>query len=373
MNKRVLFVANSAWFTGFNAPYIAWFKSRGWTVDNASPGLEFGEPDNQYDVCIQRSPYSLKNFTAYRQLKKLIDENDYDLIHCHTPMGSVLARLAARSARKRGTKIIYTAHGFHFYKGAPKFNWLFYFPVERLLAHYTDTLVTLNMEDYERARKFKMAKRYIEHIDGVGVNLNRFHPRGESVRNEYRESLNIGKDDFVLLYTAQFAHDKNHRALIAQIPAIMERIPSLKVVFAGSGPMMEPAKTQVARLGLEEVVRFLGRRYDVEMLCNMADLHVSTSLREGLCVSNIEAAASGLPLVVTDIRGHREVCIDGVNGFLFDRHHPEQLVEHVCRFYEDRDLLKKISQQNVQDAKRFSVENIVKVMESIYRKTLELD
>ena len=351
---------------------MAWFKSQGWTVDNASPGIESGEVDHQYDVCIQRSPYSLKNIAAYRALKKLIDDNDYDLIHCHTPMGSILARLAGRAARKRGTKIIYTAHGFHFYDGAPRKNWLLYYPVERLMAKYSDTLITINGEDYDRARRYGMYCHRVYHVDGVGVNLDRFYPRGESVRQNYREQLRMNSEDFVILYTAQFAPDKNHRALIAQIPTLLSHIPHLKVVFAGSGPMMEAAKSQVSALGLKEVVRFLGRRYDVEMLCNMADIHVSTSLREGLCVSNIEAAASGLPLVVTDIRGHREVCIDGVNGFLFNKKHPEELVQHVVRLWEDEALRKTISKQNVRDAQRFSVNKIIEVMAGIYKETLEL-
>lgn len=369
--KRVLFVANSDWFSNFNAPYMAWFKSQGWMVDNASPGIESGEVDHQYDVCIQRTPYSLKNFTAYRQLKRIIYENEYDLIHCHTPMGGFLARLAGRVARKRGTKIVYTAHGFHFFDGASLLNWLVYFPVERMMAKYSDTLVTINQEDYDRARRYGMYRSRVCYINGVGVNLARFFPRGETVRNSYREQLRIGKDDFVLLYIAQFAPDKNHRSLIAQMPALLEHIPTLKVVFAGSGPMMKSAKAQVHKLGLKENVRFLGRRYDVEMLCNMADLHVSTSLREGLCISNIEAAASGLPLVVTDIRGHCEVCIDGVNGFLFNKRHPEELVEHVCRLYDDAELRHTISRQNVRDAQRFSVEKSVEVMANIYKETLE--
>ncbi|MBP3227870.1 MAG: glycosyltransferase [Bacteroidaceae bacterium] len=369
--KRVLFVANSDWFSNFNAPYMAWFKNQGWMVDNASPGIEAGEVDHQYDVCIQRSPYSLKNFTAYRQLKRLIDANDYDLIHCHTPMGSILARLAGRAARRRGTKIIYTAHGFHFYKGAPWLNWAVYFPIERFMSRYTDTLVTINREDYDRARRYAMYEERVFHIDGVGVNLGRFYPRGESERVAYREQLRLGREDFVLLYTAQFAPDKNHRALIRQLPALLEHIPELKVVFAGSGPMMDPAKSLVTQLGLKEQVRFLGRRYDVEMLCAMSDLHVSPSIREGQGLSNIEAMASGLPIVVADNRGHREVCVDGVNGFLFDYKHPEEMVPLITRLYDDTALRRQISRQNVQDAKRFSVDHIVEVMAKIYKETLE--
>ena len=146
--KRVLFVANHKGFSKFNAPYMEWFKKQGWIVDNASPGIEVGIVDNQFDIEIQRAPFSLKNIKAYIKLKEIIKCNNYDIIHVHTPMGAFLGRLASIKARKNGAKVVYTAHGFHFFDGAPLKNWVIYYSIEKILARFTDTLVTINMEDY---------------------------------------------------------------------------------------------------------------------------------------------------------------------------------------------------------------------------------
>lgn len=153
--KKILFISNTANFSKFNLPYMRWFKEQNWQVDYCSAGEEHVlDCDNQYTISIARSPFSFKNFKAYKELKELLEQNNYDILHCHTPMGGVIGRLAARKLWKAGKiKIIYTAHGFHFYKGAPLINWILYYPMEKWLSHYTDTLVTINEEDYERAKK----------------------------------------------------------------------------------------------------------------------------------------------------------------------------------------------------------------------------
>ena len=152
--KKILFVSNSANFSKFNLPYMKWFKNEGWQVDYCSAGEEIVQNcDNQFSISIARSPFNLRNIMAYKELKKILYENSYDIIHCHTPMGGVLARLAAKKLwKKHQVKIIYTAHGFHFYKGAPLLNWLVYYPVEKYLSHFTDIIVTINEEDYEKAK-----------------------------------------------------------------------------------------------------------------------------------------------------------------------------------------------------------------------------
>lgn len=152
---KILFLSNTANFSKFNRPYMQWFKQQGWQVDYASAGEEnVLDCDNQFTISIARSPFSFKNFAAFRQLKKMLEENQYQVLHCHTPMGGVIGRLAAQKLHKEGKiKVIYTAHGFHFYKGAPLINWLLYFPMEKYLARCTDVIVTINEEDYERARK----------------------------------------------------------------------------------------------------------------------------------------------------------------------------------------------------------------------------
>ena len=153
--KKILFLSNTANFSKFNRPYMRWFREQGWQVDYCSAGEEnVLDCDNQYAISIARSPFSLKNIKALKELKKLLIDNQYDILHCHTPMGGVIGRLAAKKLWKNGNiKVIYTAHGFHFYKGAPLLNWLLYYPMEKWLSHCTDVIVTINEEDYERAKK----------------------------------------------------------------------------------------------------------------------------------------------------------------------------------------------------------------------------
>ena len=153
---------------------MKWFKEQGWEVHVAASGnMNLPYVDQKFDIPIQRSPLVIKNIQAYQDLNVLINEHQYEIIHCHTPMGGVLARLAARNARKNGTKVIYTAHGFHFCKGAPITNWLLYYPIEKILASFTDCLITINQEDYQLATK-RFKTKQIEHVNGVGVNIEEF-------------------------------------------------------------------------------------------------------------------------------------------------------------------------------------------------------
>lgn len=370
--KKVLFVANHKGFSKFNAPYMAWFKNLGWQVDNASPGIEVGEVDNQYDIPIERSPFSFKNFKAISQLKKIIDKNSYDIIHVHTPMGSVVGRIAAMAAKKKGTKIIYTAHGFHFFKGAPIINWLVYYPIERILAPLTDVLVTINHEDYERAKKLKLASVKICHIDGVGVNLERFRPYPEEERISIRKSLGLDSNDFVALYTAQFIGRKNHSFIIKNLSQIVSKIPNFKLVLAGNGPDLEECKELAKKNGVEDHILFLGGRSDIPDLCGMADIYISSSLQEGLAISNIEAMAAGCPLVLSDVRGQRDVCEDGRNGFTFNFNEPEKFINSIYKLFSQRELSNTISQNNLQDVEKYNVNNSVKEMGKIYQMTMDL-
>jgi glycosyltransferase EpsD len=364
--KKVLFIANHKGFSKFNAPYFDWFKSQGWVVDNASPGIEVGNVDHQYDVDIQRSPFSLKNIKAYKELKYIIDKGNYDIIHVHTPMGAALGRLASISARKNGSKVIYTAHGFHFFKGAPLKNWLIFYPVELLLSTYTDALVTINNEDYERSLKLHLAHNNVFHIDGVGVNLNRFKPLSVQERIAIRKSLAINDSDFVILYIAQFIKRKNHSFIIKCIPDIVKRIPNAKFVFAGAGETYETSKYLASQLGVGQYTMFLGGRSDIPNLCGMADVHLSASTQEGLAIGNIEAMACGCSLVLSNIRGHKEVCISGRNGDLFNLNSSSELVECLVKISSNKEKQASYFRNNIDDVKKFSIDIAINKMAKIY-------
>lgn len=371
--KKVIFVTNTAGFSKFNAPFMQWLKEQGWRVDNAAPGIEIGNIDNQYDIPIERSPFSRKNIKAYRLLKEILNNNTYDIIHCHTAVGGLIARLAGiRTRKKNNTKIIYTAHGFHFFKGAPLKYWLLFFPMELILSKLTDVLITINEEDYQLAMKYKMAKYKVYKIDGVGISLDRFMPLNKNERNEKRKNLfQIKETDFVLLYTAQFIVRKNHVLLIKSIPNIIKKIPNLVVIFAGNGDTFEESKRLAKELKIDQYIKFLGGRKDIEILCGISDIHVATSLQEGQGINNIEAMACGCPIVVSNIRGHKDVCKNHINGFLFNLKTPEEMEEAIIKLYEDKILFNTISENNKKEVEKYSVKKAVESMGRIYLESLK--
>jgi glycosyltransferase EpsD len=319
MSNKVLFCATVDFhFQAFHLPYMKWFKEQGWEVHVAASGsMELPYVDQKYNISIQRSPFHMGNMKAYRELKTVIDENKYNIIHCHTPMGGVLARLAARKARKQGTKVIYTAHGFHFCKGAPPVNWLFYYPIEKTLARYTDCLITINQEDYQLATQHFKAKR-VEHVHGVGINTENFKPANEKEKIHLKKSFGYHPDDFLLFYAAEFNKNKNQQFLLQSLALIKDEIPHAKLLLAGKGPLLENCRELAANLGIFHMVEFLGYRNDLQKIVPMCDVAVASSLREGLPVNIMEAMACGLPVVALDNRGHRELVHNNKNGWVID-------------------------------------------------------
>ena len=319
MSNKVLFCATVDFhFQAFHLPYMKWFKEQGWEVHVAASGnMKLPYVDQKYNISIQRSPFHMGNMKAYRELKTVINENKYNIIHCHTPMGGVLARLAARKARKQGTKVIYTAHGFHFCKGAPPVNWLLYYPIEKTLARYTDCLITINQEDYQLATQHFKAKR-IEHVHGVGINTENFKPANEKEKIHLKKSFGYCPDDFLLFYAAEFNKNKNQQLLLQSLALIKDEIPHAKLLLAGKGPLLENCRELAANLGIFHMVEFLGYRNDLQKIVPMCDVAVASSLREGLPVNIMEAMACGLPVVALDNRGHRELVHNNKNGWVID-------------------------------------------------------
>ncbi|MCA1061460.1 glycosyltransferase family 4 protein [Rossellomorea aquimaris] len=317
MVHSILFCATVDYhFKAFHLPYMKWFKEQGWEVHVAASGeIELPYVDKKFTIPIQRSPFSLTNITAYQELKDIIDLQQYRMIHCHTPMGGVLARLAARGARKNGTKVIYTAHGFHFCEGAPIQNWMLYYPIEKMLSQYTDCLITINEEDYTLAKQ-RFHIPTIEHVHGVGVNTETFQPISEKDKEERKKSFGYQPDDFLLFYAAEFNRNKNQQLLLRALAHIKEEVPHAKLLLAGEGILQNTCKELAKRLEVEHMVHFLGFRKDIPEILPMCDVAVASSLREGLPVNIMEAMACGLPVVASVNRGHRELVKEHQNGWI---------------------------------------------------------
>ncbi len=263
-----------------------------------------------YQIDFDRNVLSTKNIQAYKQVKQLIKENKYNIIHIHSPIGGVCGRLAARKERKNGTKVIYTAHGFHFFKGAPAKNWLIYYPVEKWLSKYTDCLITINEEDYNLAKK-KFKAKNVEYVPGIGVDENKFNfEMSREERNELRKSLGINEDDFVFIQVGELNNNKNQIMTIEAIKELVKENNKIKLLLVGIGDLKEYYENKIKEYNLEKSVFLLGYRNDVPKLLKISDVLISTSKREGLPVNILEAMFAGLPIIATNCRGNRDLVPD---------------------------------------------------------------
>ena len=374
--KKVLFVATVVrlHLNTFHKPYIKWFHDQGWQVDVASRN-DYDNPedcvipycDNHYDLPFERSPFKSENLKAYKELKKIIETEEYDIIHCHTPVGGVLTRLAANKMRKSGkTKILYTAHGFHFYKGSPFLNWAVYYPIEKLLSRRTDMLITMNQEDYEVAKTFKANSA--EYVNGVGLDLSKYVVLSTNEKNNVREKLGLKENDIFAITVGNLIKRKNHSFLLKAVKkAENER---LHLFICGDGECYDELKNEADYLGINNNVHFLGFRNDVNQLCGAADLFLFSSVQEGLPVSVMEAMAVGLPVIAFDIRGNKELIDNGEGGYLVDASDLDSFVECMNRCSNSPKLISEMKAHNLKKIQSFGIEEVVNQMSVLYKRLM---
>jgi glycosyltransferase EpsD len=346
---------------------MEWFAKQNWEVHVAANGnsnLPFVH--KKYRIPIERSPFHLGNLRAYRALKSIIAENHYDIIHCHTPLGGVLARLASRKVRKRGTKVLYTAHGFHFCKGASLLSWLIYYPVEKSLARVTDCLITINEEDYGLAKRKRFNAGRIERVHGVGVDTDQFRPMSPAERIMSRQRFGFEPEHFLMFYAAEFNKNKNHQFLIHALAVVLAEAPEARLLLAGEGPLLEDCRKLAERLGVRQAVHFLGFREDIAELLPMCDAAVSSSLREGLPVNIIEAMCCGLPIVAVRNRGHRELVADRENGFLVAPDQVHEFARCLLELYRSPELCRKMGGESLRRVRQYSLKQVEPEMVKIY-------
>lgn len=282
----------------------------------------------------------------------------------------VMTRLAAREERKRGLKLIYMAHGFHFYKGAPLKNWLLYYPVEWVCAHWTDVLITINKEDYARAKKHMHAE-WIEYIPGVGVDTKGFsaHLLTKDERLAKRRELAIPADSFVLFSVGELQSRKNHKVVIDALAELQN--PNITYLIAGEGELHETYQKLIIEKGLSDSVRLLGYRSDINVLCGVADCLVHPSVREGLGIAALEGMASGLPLISAKINGILDYTEDGKTGCCVDPHSVEAMKAAITKMYTDSSFREACGKHNIDVARAFSIEESLQAMKRIYCKDME--
>lgn len=356
----------------FNIPNIELLQSLGYSVDVAAdfttPGTITAERAENlktrlnsmgvrvFDIAIPRSLNPKAIRSAYKQVKALLKKESYKLLHCHSPIGGAIARRAAKGERKKGLRVIYTAHGFHFFDGAPLKNWLVFYPVEKWLSRYTDVLITINEEDYERATKRFKAKQTV-YVPGVGVDLNRFNCQIMD-REEKREQLGLKNNEKIILSVGELSANKNHEVVIEAIGKLQD--PSIHYFIAGRGELGEKLRKKAEQQQVN--LHLLGFRTDINELIQACDLFVFPSLREGLPVALMEAMASGAVCLASNIRGNRDLL-----------QNPDYRVESgdVAGWREKIETVlssdnSAVVEDNLRRIKAFSAERVKEKMEEIY-------
>ncbi len=368
--KKILVVASSYYCMRiFLLPHLRHLVEKGWTVhvSSANDGEAVPYAHKQIDIPICRSPFRCDNLKAVKVLAKHIENERYDIVHCHTPIGAMVARLAARKARRSlGTKVIYTTHGLHFYKDAPLKNWLLYYTAEKAISPLTDAIITINEEDRSQAARYFPSIKQQFKISGIGYDAERFKRLDLSRRDELRREYGYDANDFICVYLARFCDGKNHQFLLSNMPATIARIPNVKYIFLGEGETIEKCQKLASAVGVQDKVRFEGFKTDITDCLAIADVGISSSEVEGLGMGLIEEMYAKLPVLASDVRGHRELIEDGKNGLLFPLDDAQQYIRRLEALCNDPQLRKRLGEYASQNIDCYRVENVIKEMDAIY-------
>lgn len=369
MSKKVLLTATvQSHIAQFHKPLAKMLHDNGYEVyvaarDNLveKNGLKIDFADKVFDVPFERSPISPKNLKAYKKVKNIINNGDYDFIHTNTPAASVFTRLAAREARKKGTTVIYTAHGFHFYNGAPKKNWLLYYPIEKFCARFTDKLITITEEDYVLStNKFK-TNTY--HIHGVGANSSKFFVLSDEEKTQVREELGISNDVRVVVNVGELLPNKNQRTAILAMKKVINNYPKAKLFIAGNGPELDNLINLVKENDLENNVEFLGYTLELNKYNNIAECSVACSFREGLPLNVMEAMLCKNAVVVSNNRGHRELVEDGTTGFIVEVTDIDAFADRIIKVLDNPSVYAKSA---LEKAQLFTDKSVYNELEKVY-------
>ena len=305
---------------------------------------------------------------AYKQIDELRKNNHYDIVHAHMPISSFLTRLVFRKERKNGTKVMYTAHGFHFFKDAPFINWLLYYPIEYIASYWTDTLILINKEDYALA-KSKMHAKEVVYTPGIGVDVQRFS-NAKANKTSILKGINIPGNNFILLSVGELINKKNQVSMIEAMHKLNNKNISLLIV--GIGEDEKKLRELINKYNLQDNIKLLGYRKDVEKLCKITDAFIHIPTREGLGIAPLEAMAAGLPIIASDLNGIKDYAVNNVTGINVNPRSIEQIANAINKVYTDEKFRKECSKNNKEIVKKFSKEESKKVIEKVYKNVTKI-
>lgn len=314
-----------------------------------------------YELNCSRNLNPINILRTVSQIDSLVKSKKYDIVHCHSPIASFCTRIACKKYRKKGLSVIYTAHGFHFYKNASLKKWLLFYPPEKICAKWTDFLITINTDDYKLALS-KLKAKHICYVPGVGINLNRFETKDDS--SYIRKSLKINNDDFVMLTIGELNENKNQTLIINAISEL--GLDKIHYLIVGNGAKKDELINLSKIKSVDKQVHVLGYRNDVEQLLNESDVFVFPSLREGLSVSIMESMGSATPVICSDIRGNRDLIVNEKGGFLCRPNDIREFEDAIMKLYNSRNLREQMGSFNKERVKLFSEDEVFSKIDEIY-------
>lgn len=376
MPKLLIATTVPSTFNAFLMPYVQHFRSLGWRVDGLSCAISKDERcrqafDQVWDVDWSRNPIDPRNFIGKpHRIRKLVEREEYDLVHVHTPVAAFVTRFALRGVRMKGVKVVYTAHGFHFHAGGSSLKNALFLALEKAAARWTDALVVINREDEQAANRHRfLPPNRVRYMPGIGVDTAVLRP--EAVSPEavaaVRLELGLAAEDRLLLMIAEFNPGKRHRETLQAFARLGRS--DVHLAFAGLGPLETKMQSLARELGVEERVRFLGWRSDIPALIRASVATLLPSEREGLPRSVMESLALGVAVVGTDIRGIRDLLVDG-GGLLVPVGDVERLAAAMATLVDRPDVAAAMGRQGREQVIAFDVRGVVKLHEALYYEVL---
>lgn len=370
--KKVLYVTTvSRTINAFLIPHINMLLDNGYEVHCACSIDKPVDKELQrrgvkiFEVPFSRNPLGIGNIKAFIKLEELQRINDYDIVHVHTPIAAIYGRLLKLNFPS--LRIIYTAHGYHFLKGGSKLGWIIYYPIEKIMAKFTDVTININKEDYEITKeKLKHKKCYL--LNGVGLDLDKYKKLSSKEIQEKRKEFGIKDKDFVVLMIAEINKNKNHIQLINAMDILKDKYPNIKVLCIGDGTLKESLEKQIILRNLQNNIFMLGYRLDVNKLINISDIGILLSRREGLPRNIMEFMACGRKVIATDIRGCRDLICDETIGTLVNVDDYESTAKAIEKYYILNDKSFEVS----KEIRKYDIESINSELLKIY-EDVQLD
>ena len=376
--KRILITSTDVMMYLFLLPHVKYLVDNGYHVDVAcSCAQEFKfEAYDEYlrnnlpagssffHLSSERSPFSFANIKGFQELSEIIKEGDYDLVWTNEPVMGVITRLAASRYRKKGLKVMYLAHGYHFFKGAPLTYWLYY-PIEKYFARYCDMMVMINWDDFHLTQK--KFRRPVKHIDGIGLDIGKFKDVSVDY-NSKRCELDVGIDDLLILSVGELRISKNHESMIRAIARVKDT--KITYIICGVGERLGYLKKLSIKLKVDKTVRFLGLRYDIGEILKVSDIFAHPSRREGLGVASLEAMAAGLPLITSNTRGIKDYSVNGKTGYSIDTNDVDGYTLAIQKLASSPDLRNKMGIGNMKAVEKYSLHKSTSNLKEIVKELI---